>query len=139
MSRTKVKFICGGVVLLAAIAYLAYAGLKDGSFAYHLLVDDYVVNPKYHSERVRLCGKVAEDSSFAKPSLLKANFNLLGQTKSLPVTFTGAIPDLFKPGCDVVIEGQKDSSGVFQADKLMTKCASKYQSADPTKQPEKSS
>ncbi|MBI2830604.1 MAG: cytochrome c maturation protein CcmE, partial [Chloroflexi bacterium] len=36
------------------------------------------------------------------------------------------IPDTFKPGAEIVIEGTLDASGVFQARKLMPKCPSRY-------------
>ena len=35
--------------------------------------------------------------------------------------------DQFATGREVVVEGKYDSAGVFQADLLMTKCASKYE------------
>jgi cytochrome c-type biogenesis protein CcmE len=38
---------------------------------------------------------------------------------------------MFKAGCDVVAEGNLDRAGVFQSDKLMTKCASKYEGEHP--------
>jgi len=37
------------------------------------------------------------------------------------------VPDMFKSGAEIVVEGKQDAAGVFQADVLMTKCASKYE------------
>jgi len=38
------------------------------------------------------------------------------------------VPDTFKPGAEVIVEGGFDSaSGVFGANSLMTKCPSKYE------------
>ena len=34
---------------------------------------------------------------------------------------------MFKAGSEVVVEGQADAAGTFQADLMMTKCASKYE------------
>ena len=45
----------------------------------------------------------------------------------MPVTYAGVLPDLFKPGGEVVVEGRLDAAGTFKADVLMTKCASKYE------------
>ena len=47
--------------------------------------------------------------------------------------YPGVVPDLFKAGCDVVIEGKLDSAGVFQSDSMMTKCSSKYQAEEHAK------
>ena len=45
-------------------------------------------------------------------------------------------PDLFKDGAEVVVEGVLASAGpdgVYHADKVMAKCPSKFEAADPTK------
>jgi cytochrome c-type biogenesis protein CcmE len=46
---------------------------------------------------------------------------------SVPVVYTGSVPDLFAPGREIGIEG-KVKAGVFhgEADTLVTKCPSKY-------------
>jgi cytochrome c-type biogenesis protein CcmE len=130
MTSTIRKFIAGGVILLGAAGYLAYAGMSDGWIQYHLQVDEFANTPKYHGQRVRLCGKVAEDGLVSNPGQLKARFGLMGQSQRVPVAYSGVIPDLFKAGSDVIVEGRMDASGTFQADLLLTKCASKYQAAD---------
>ena len=46
---------------------------------------------------------------------------------TLWVEYTGAIPDTFKAGAEVIVEGGLRPDGSFQAKTLMTKCPSKYQ------------
>jgi len=48
-------------------------------------------------------------------------------TASVPVVYTGSVPDLFKVGREVYLKGQL-VDGVFVAkeDSLVTKCPSKY-------------
>ncbi len=133
MKGTTRKFIAGGVILLGAVAYLAYAGMSDGWIQYHLQVDEFAGNTKYQDKRVRLCGKVAEEGYVSNPGQLSAKFAILGDKQRVAVAYTGVIPDLFKAGTDVIIEGRLDASGTFKADVLMTKCASKYQAADHAK------
>ena len=64
---------------------------------------------------------------------LLAKFNLAGESTTLPVVYHGGIPDLFKADSEVIVEGRMDATGLFQADVLMTKCASKYQSEEHAK------
>ena len=45
---------------------------------------------------------------------------------AMAVRYHGTIPDLFKAGADVVVEGKMNAAGTFEADVLLTKCASKY-------------
>jgi cytochrome c-type biogenesis protein CcmE len=45
---------------------------------------------------------------------------------SVPVDFTGIKPDMFADGRDVIVEG-KYTSGVLQANQVLTSCPSKYE------------
>jgi len=54
---------------------------------------------------------------------------------AVPVRYTGSVPDLFKPGRHIVIDGHL-RNGIFVAEpgSMITKCPSKYapkQSSDP--------
>jgi cytochrome c-type biogenesis protein CcmE len=128
----KAKLFVVGAVLAAAVGYLAFAGMKSG-WVYFLEVDHYLADAQYQNQRVRLHGKVADDRTFASSSAsLTANFNLLGKSQKIAVAYHGTIPDLFQVGRDVVVEGRRDpATGTFNADMLMTKCASKYESSSP--------
>ena len=46
-------------------------------------------------------------------------------TQTIPVVYRGSVPDLFARNRDVVVEGSL-RKGVFVADRLITKCPSKY-------------
>lgn len=129
MRNMRVKLFVAGVLLVIAVGYLGFAGLKDG-WVYHVDVDQYVNNPEMKSQRVRLVGKVSPQGLEASPGKFSARFNLTGKGASQAVAYRGVIPDQFKADGEVVVEGKLDGSGIFQADVLMTKCASKYQSEE---------
>jgi cytochrome c-type biogenesis protein CcmE len=129
MSHARTKLIVAAVTIVAAVALLAFAGMREG-WVYYLPVDDFASNPDYQTSRVRLHGTVAEDGLLIQKALLTARFELRGETSGVDVNYTGVLPDMFEAGRDVVVEGKLDESGVFQADTLMTKCASKYESED---------
>jgi cytochrome c-type biogenesis protein CcmE len=128
MTTIHKKLIVAGTALLGAIGYLAYAGVQSG-WVYSVDVDQAMSAPA-NSQRVRLHGKVGEADFTANPGLLQARFLLVGKTQSVPVQYKGTIPDLFAAGKDVVVEG-RFRDGTFEADLLMTKCASKYESKSP--------
>jgi len=49
---------------------------------------------------------------------------------SVPVVYTGAVPDLFKPGREIYLHGRmQDGVFVGQRDSLVTRCPSKYSPA----------
>lgn len=132
MRTIPIKYLAAGVVLSAAMVYLAAAGIKAGS-VYSVPVERYLNDTSLQTQRVRLHGKVSADDFASNPGKLSAQFVLLGKTpeSTVHIAYTGVIPDLFKAGCDVVVEGRRDERGVFQSDLLMTKCASKYEPGSP--------
>lgn len=127
MNRMHIKLAIAGCVFLGALSYLAYAGARQAS-VYHLTVDQFLADAQYRTQRVRLCGTVDDKDFSAKPGTLAASFILKGTAVQVHVQYHGVVPDLFQAGRDVVVEGQLNSQGVFAADVMMTKCASKYES-----------
>ena len=78
----------------------------------------------------RLFGTVAEDGLSRSETGRDVKFRLEDQENkatTLWVEYTGAIPDTFKAGAEVIVEGGLRPDGSFQAKTLMTKCPSKYQ------------
>ena len=134
MTHSRIKFIVGGLVVSAAVAYLAAAGVSSG-WVYHVEVDQFLADADYQDGRVRLTGLVGEDDLDSRPADLAAEFRLCGEVNRLPVAYRGVVPEMFKAGAEVIVEGRLDEAGVFQADVLMTKCASKYESEKPADHP----
>jgi cytochrome c-type biogenesis protein CcmE len=129
MTHVRIKMLIAGLVLAASVSYLAVAGVRSG-WVYYLQVDDFVQDTAYQTQRVRLYGQVSAEDVEVFPARLTAKFDLQGENNSVPVSYRGVVPDTFKPGVEVMVEGMLDDAGVFQADVLMTKCASKYQSQE---------
>ena len=129
MNSMRIKLAVGACVFVGAITYLAFAGARQ-AHVYHLTVDQFLSDGQYRTERVRLCGTVDDKHFSSSPASLTASFVLKGASVELPVQYHGVIPGLFQAGRDVVVEGQLNGQGVFAADVMMTKCASKYESAN---------
>lgn len=128
MKAIHKKFLFGGILLAIAVGYLGFASVKTG-WVYYVEVDKFVDEAKFHTQRVKLCGTVAQEGLVSSPAGMTARFTLKGQNKSLPVAYRGVVPDMFAAGRDVVVEGTMDAAGTFQSDQMMTKCASKYEAA----------
>ena len=81
-----------------------------------------------HSGRVSLVGKVAgRATGDAHAGGLHFLLRDRNGMMSVPVVYKGTVPDLFKTGREVVVDG-KMRNGVFVAvpNTLVTKCPSKY-------------
>jgi cytochrome c-type biogenesis protein CcmE len=77
---------------------------------------------------VSLAGVVlAPTRGDAQANGLRFRLRDIGGTSTVPVVYTGSVPDLFAPGRDVSVRGTL-RNGVFVAerDSLVTKCPSKY-------------
>ena len=75
--------------------------------------------------RFRLGGLV-ERGSVMRGEGTTVLFAVTDQAKTLPVTFTGVLPDLFREGQGVVAEGTLAADGTFQADNVLAKHDEKY-------------
>jgi len=124
------KFALAAAAIAPALTYLGYAGMQDGGLVqYHVPVDDYIKDAHLHPLHVRLAGHVAKDGLTIGSGRLGAQFQLEGATGNLNVKYAGVVPDLFKAGCEVLVEGKEGADGAFHADNILTKCASKYDAA----------
>jgi cytochrome c-type biogenesis protein CcmE len=129
MSRKHVKIAIAGTVLALATGFLAFAGMQKAQI-YYMEVDAFLADSQHHNQRVRLCGTVAEEGLLTNRATLTTHFVLLGRQSRLNVLYKGLLPDMFRAGGDVVVEGKADEDGTFHSTQVMTKCASKYRPAD---------
>ena len=76
-------------------------------------------------QRFRLGGLV-ENGSVKRGEGATVGFVITDKRSTLPVTFTGVLPDLFREGQGVVAEGVLNSDGVFRADSVLAKHDENY-------------
>jgi len=123
------RFLIVGLAVAIALGYLGFTAFQGASM-YYLTVDELLARNDVYGERVRVMGKV-EDGSVVKNSETNTlHFAVTsGGDTSLPVVYSGVVPDAFKQNADVVVEGSLTWAGTFQADSLLVKCPSKYEAA----------
>jgi cytochrome c-type biogenesis protein CcmE len=124
--------ICVAVVV-GAIAWIAIRGLT-GNFVYYLSPTDIVSLHKAQvGERVRLGGYVVPNSVGHTASTL--TFTVTDGTNSMAVSDTGSVPELFKPGQGVVLEGALGADGRFHSDNLLVQHNGDYSPPKPGQLP----
>lgn len=122
------KLTIAAVIVAGTTGYLAYLGAAE-SWQYYLTADECLENQHaLCGKRLRVSGKVAEETLQDDHSSQQITFALAGTDRALPVVFRGVVPDNMAEGIEVVVEGRLDENGTIRADKLLTKCASKYAS-----------
>jgi cytochrome c-type biogenesis protein CcmE len=124
------RFLIVGLVVAIALGYLGFTAFQGASM-YYLTVDELLArNEAAYGERVRLMGKVEEGSIVRNSETNTLHFAVTDEDgTSLPVVHSGLVPDAFKQGADVVVEGSLTRAGTFEADSLLVKCPSKYEAA----------
>jgi cytochrome c-type biogenesis protein CcmE len=122
-----VKFLLGGAVVLAALAWLGFVGFEE-SKAYYVTVEEYsAMKSDLHEKTLKVAGDVVAGSiDRTKPQM---EFVISHSGKNLKVRYVGrdVLPDTFKDGSKAVVEGNIAQDGVFQARHIEAKCASKYE------------
>ena len=74
----------------------------------------------------RLGGLVEQGSLKRDTSGLTVSFVVTDLAKTIPVTYTGLLPDLFKEGKGVVAQGKLGADGVFRAEQVLAKHDENY-------------
>lgn len=128
MISAKLKFVVAGVVLLVAVGYLIFNSVST-SAEYYLTVGELKAKaPAVYSQSVRVAGIVAGDSIVKDARAGTLQFMAEDSSGKLPVLYKGgAVPDIFGPGVQVVVEGKYAPDGTFQADNLLAQCPSRYE------------
>lgn len=78
------------------------------------------------SRAFRIGGLVEEGSIRREADGLTTRFVVTDTAKSMPVTYTGILPDLFKEGKGVVAEGRLGPDGLFAATQVLAKHDENY-------------
>lgn len=74
----------------------------------------------------RVGGMVEQGSVTHGPGPLDVRFVVTDFNRTVPVRYTGTLPDLFREGQGVVAEGQMQPDGEFTAHKVLAKHDEKY-------------
>ncbi|MCK5933424.1 MAG: cytochrome c maturation protein CcmE [Fulvimarina manganoxydans] len=120
----RLSFIGGILAVIGLAAGLVLTALSD-SVAYFNSPTDIVSKTPSPGQRIRLGGMV-EDGSVIRGGRETVTFRVTDTVESVPVTYTGILPDLFREGQGVVAEGTLGPDHVFLADTVLAKHDENY-------------
>ena len=126
MTRKQRRAILIGTCLgvLALAVGLVLMALRD-SIVFFYTPSEVAEKHLDTGQRFRLGGLVA-NGSLKRGEGTTISFVVTDKRATLPVTYTGVLPDLFREGQGVVAEGVLTSEGVFHADSVLAKHDEKY-------------
>lgn len=123
----KKRYLIGGIILVAIVGYLLYLSLGS-SVMYYVTVGE-LLDGGYgdYDADIRVTGKVANGSIAWDAAGLELRFDVIEGNATLPIIYSGAMPDGFASGADVLVEGRYHPDKVFRASTILMKCPSKYE------------
>jgi cytochrome c-type biogenesis protein CcmE len=117
--QRRLIMICGSLAVLAVAVALVLNAMRDSIVFFSTpaaVAEKHIAVGK----RFRLGGLVKR-GSLVRGDDLVVSFLVTDDSATLPVSYKGILPDLFREGQGVVAEGALDSSGVFRADTVLAK------------------
>ncbi len=117
--------IAAGVVMLAVAAGLVLSAFQK-NLVFFFTPSQVVAREVPVGKPFRIGGMVAERSLQREPDGLTVRFVVTDTVKSVPVMYTGILPDLFKEGQGVVAQGKVGDDGVFVATEVLAKHDENY-------------
>jgi cytochrome c-type biogenesis protein CcmE len=155
-SGGRVKFLIGGLLIVAAVVYLI-ASSTQAAAQYYLTVDELATKgDSVRGRDLKISGAVDGDSISYDPETLTLRFTIaqvpadldaiekagglaevLHQAVSDPnarrlqVSYVGPKPDLLRHEAQAIITGRIGEDGVFEASELLLKCPTRYEQEVP--------
>ena len=119
--------LSAAVLLASALVYTSFSAATEATSPSQLMRS---VNSGASAERtVELTGKVTKGSVKKSGDTLRFGIrDRNGKGPTIPVVYTGVVPDPFRVGREVIVTGKlQDGTFVGERDSLITKCPSKFQ------------
>lgn len=126
MTRKQRRAILIGssIGVLALALLLTLFALRDTIVFFHA-PSEVVEKHLPVGQRFRLGGLV-ETGSLKRGAGTTISFKVTDTLQSIPVTYQGILPDLFREGQGVVAEGKLTTGGIFEADSVLAKHDENY-------------
>lgn len=126
--QKRLAVIGGGVAFLVAAVLLVMFAFSQ-SIAYFYVPGDLAKADLAPGTRIRLGGLV-ETGTVKRGEGSTVTFTVTDTLSTVPVTYTGILPDLFREGQGVVAEGAFGRDGLFVADTVLAKHDETYMPKD---------
>jgi cytochrome c-type biogenesis protein CcmE len=132
----RLGWIVGGLAALGIAAALVLNAFQS-NLVFFFTPTQVAAREAPQGRPFRVGGLVEAGSLAREPNSLTVRFRVTDTAQTIPVTYTGLLPDLFKEGKGVVAQGTLGLDGVFRASEVLAKHDENYMppaAADAVKQ-----
>ena len=121
----RIAIIVGGVAALGIVAALVLGAFRQ-NLVFFFTPTEVVEHKAPQGRTFRIGGMVEKGSVKRQADGVTVQFTVTDTAKSIPVSFRGSLPDLFREGKGVVAQGQLGADGVFRANEVLAKHDENY-------------
>lgn len=121
----RIGFIVAGLTGLGIAAALALNAFQN-NLVFFLSPSQVAASEAPRDRTFRVGGLVEPGSLKRDKDGLTTRFMVTDTAKSIPVVYTGILPDLFKEGKGCVAQGKVRADGVFYAEQVLAKHDENY-------------
>ncbi|RWF34869.1 MAG: cytochrome c maturation protein CcmE [Mesorhizobium sp.] len=122
--QKRLSVIVAGLAFLAAATGLTFYALGQKA-SYFYMPGDLATATVQPGQRIRLGGLV-EKGTIVRGQGATVAFSVTDKQKSVKVTYTGILPDLFREEQGIITEGSFGADGIFVADSVLAKHDERY-------------
>jgi cytochrome c-type biogenesis protein CcmE len=134
-TNKQIKFIIGGVVIVALIGYLILTSISSEGAYFREVGEVLKQQTSLTGKNLRVSGKVVTASIVYDAANLELTFNISDPkdvNQQLPVHFHGVQPDqIGREDTEAIVEGSLGANGTVEANNLLLKCPSRYEEGIP--------
>lgn len=123
--QKRIATISAAILLLFCSVGLVGFAFRD-NLVFFLSPTDVAAGKGKGATKLRIGGMVEEGSLKRLEDGLTVSFIVTDFSHTIPVTYRGLLPNLFKEGQGVIAEGAFDESGKFAAKTILAKHDEKY-------------
>lgn len=121
----RLMLLSGAVALLVGAVAMVMSAFQQNLVFFHTPTE--VAEGKAPAGRAfRIGGMVEEGSIKRAADGVTVQFAITDTARVIPVTYRGALPDLFKEGKGAVVQGKLGDSGLFEASEVLAKHDENY-------------
>ena len=121
----RALWIVAGVAALGVATALVLNAFQS-NMVFYLTPTQVATNEAPRDRAFRVGGLVEEGSLVREKDALTVRFKVTDTARTIPVVYTGILPDLFKEGKGVIAQGRVGADGVFRATEVLAKHDENY-------------
>ena len=125
------KFLISIIILVSAFSYLAIIAFQSATVYSYTVSELKLASIEDGQSLIRVTGKLLPGSYLRLNDSPVAEFMLTDGIENLDAMHSGVLPDLFfNDRSEIILEGTYTSNGVFDSQRIIVKCPSKYEGSE---------